>query len=212
MGSPTSSSSTPRQGLPHPALLFLVYFCWCFVGGFVWLHWSVFQIVCFCAFGLAQDKNAGPVIMDYGKVFAVDNPDYEVDKTKEFWVVFDIMESPDDLSSLNKSIETAARFLNMHAQHGVPRENMKVALVVHSKASKDLCTNQAYQQRYGVDNPNTKLITQLLDAGAAFVFCGQSSKSRDIPIEDTIEGVQLSLSAMTALIQLQNDGYRLIKF
>ena len=162
--------------------------------------------------GFAQDKKAGPVIMDYGKVWAVDNPGFQVDKTAELKAVFDIMESPDDVSTLNRSIETAARFLNMHAQHGVPQENMNIALVVHSKASKDLCTNEAYQQRFGVANPNAEMITQLLDAGAEFIFCGQSSKSRDIPLEDTIDGVQLSLSAMTALIQLQNDGYRLIKF
>ncbi len=162
--------------------------------------------------GFAQDKKAGPVILDYGKVWSVDNPDFQVNKTAELKVVFDIMESPDDVTALNRSIETAARFLNMHAQHGVPLERMKVALVVHSKASKDLCADETYQQHYGVANPNAEMIAQLLDAGAEFIFCGQSSISRDLPIEDTIDGVQLSLSAMTALIQLQNDGYRLIKF
>ena len=122
------------------------------------------------------------------------------------------MNSPEDLTQLNASIETAARFLNMHAQSGVSKENMRVALVVHNKASKDIITNEAYQKRYGVDNPNAEMVSQLMDAGVDFIFCGQSSVSRNFPIEETIEGVQLSLSAMTALIQLQNKGYRLIKF
>jgi len=52
----------------------------------------------------------------------------------------------------------------------------------------------------------------LIDAGGEIIFCGQSSKSRGFPKEDLIEGVQMSLSAMTALIHLQDDNYRLIKF
>ncbi len=160
----------------------------------------------------AQEKKAGPIIADYGKVWQIEGQDYKIESDTELKVVFDIMNSPEDTSALNRSIETAARFLNMHAQNGVSKENMKVALVVHNKASKDIITNEAYKKRYGTDNPNAEMVQQLMDAGTDFIFCGQSSLSRDFPIEETISGVQLSLSAMTALIQLQNDGYRLIKF
>lgn len=160
----------------------------------------------------AQEKNAGPIIRDYGKVWQIENQDYPLDKNGTFKVVFDIMNSPEDFSQRNASIETAARFLNMHGQNGVTKSQMKVALVVHNKASKDIITNTAYKERYGIENPNADMVQQLLDAGVEFIFCGQSSISRDFPIEETIDGVQLSLSAMTALIQLQNQGYRLIKF
>jgi intracellular sulfur oxidation DsrE/DsrF family protein len=160
----------------------------------------------------AQEKKAGPIITDYGKVWDIKNQDYKIKENTQLKAVFDIMNSPEDPSSLNRSIETAARFLNMHAQSGVPASNLKVALVVHNKASKDISSNEAYKKRYGVDNPNAEMVQQLLDAGVEFIFCGQSSLSRNFPMEETIPGVQLSLSAMTALIQLQNDGYRLIKF
>ena len=160
----------------------------------------------------AQSKSAGPIIEPFGAVSKINNPDYTTDTSATFKVVFDIMDSPDDLSALNAKIETAARFLNMHAQSGVPKENMKVALVVHNKASKDIITNAAYQQRFGTDNPNAKMIKALLDAEVAIIFCGQSSVSRNFPMDDVQPGVQLALSAMTALIQLQNEGYRLIKF
>ncbi len=159
-----------------------------------------------------QEKKTGPIIKDFGKVWAVENTDYQIQADTEFKVVFDIMNTPEELGQRNASIETAARFLNMHAQNGVAKENMKVALVIHNKASKDISTNEAYKDRYGVANPNSEMIVQLMDAGVEFIFCGQSSISRNFPIEETISGVQLSLSAMTALIQLQNDGYRLIKF
>ncbi|MDT0539853.1 DsrE family protein [Croceitalea sp. P059] len=163
-------------------------------------------------FLFSQEKKMGPIIKDYGKVWSIKNLDYQVKLDSEFKVVFDIMNSPKDVNQRNASIETAARFLNMHGQSGVSKENMKVALVVHNKASKDIITNEAYKARYGTDNPNAEMVQQLIEAGVEFVFCGQSSLSRNFPIEETVPGVQLSLSAMTALIQLQNDGYRLIKF
>lgn len=160
----------------------------------------------------AQTKESGPVIQSYGKVWKIENTDYKVDTSKEYKAVFDIMNSPESPETLNRSIETAARFLNMHAQSGIPAAQLKVALVIHNKASKDVITNAAYQKLYGIDNPNQKLIQELLDAGGQIIFCGQSSKSRGFPKEELIHGVQLSISAMTALIQLQNENYRLIKF
>lgn len=160
----------------------------------------------------AQEKNSGPILKDYGKVWSVQNPDFNTQKNTVYKVVFDIMNSPDSPKELNRSIETAARFLNMHAQAGVPPENLKVAMVVHNKASKDLLDSKFYETKYSVANPNQQLIEGLLKANVSIIFCGQSSLSREIPIAETIEGTQLALSAMTALVLLQNEGYRLIKF
>ncbi len=161
---------------------------------------------------VAQTKQTGPVISDYGAVWAIDEPDYRTRLDEPLKVVFDIMDSPEDPGQINARIETAARFLNMHAQSGVPAANLHVALVVHNKASKDIIHGTAYKEQFGIENPNEPLVKQLIEAGVQIVFCGQSSLSRGFPREETIEGIQLGLSAMTALIQLQNDGYRLIKF
>lgn len=160
----------------------------------------------------AQTKKSGPIITGFGEVWEINDPDYKIDNTLELKAVFDIMNSPESHDTLNASIETAARFLNMHAQSGVPAEQLKIALVVHNKASKDIITNKAYQKRFGTNNPNHDLVKALLDAGGQVIFCGQSSLSRDFPREELIDGVQMSLSAMTALIQLQHEDYRLIKF
>ncbi len=159
-----------------------------------------------------EERKSGPIIKDFGKVWEVNDPDFKLEKNGELKVVFDIMYSPDSHKELNRTIETAARFLNMHAQNGMASDQLKVALVVHHSASKDIMSNVAYRQLYGVDNPNFELIKSLLEADTQIIFCGQSSKSRKIPKDDLIENVQLALSAMTALIQLQNAGYSLIKF
>lgn len=175
---------------------------------FIWILFSfVFSI------GIAQEeKKAGPIITNYGKVWPIENPDYKTNLETEFKAVFDIMDSPESLEDINKTIETAVRFLNMHAQSGVPKEQLKVTLVVHNKASKDIIHNEAYRSRYGVDNPNYEMVKALMDAGTEIIFCGQSSKSQNFPKEDLIQGCKISLSAMTTLIQFQSEGYQLIKF
>lgn len=160
----------------------------------------------------AQEKKTGPIIENYGKVWAIENPGFETNTLAEFKVVFDIMDSPESHSEINRTIETAARFLNMHAQSGVPASQLKVTLVVHNKASKDIIHNDAYKTRYGTVNPNFDMVKELMEAGVEVILCGQSSKSRDYPKEDLIPGTKIALSAMTALIQLQGEDYQLIKF
>ncbi len=168
--------------------------------------------IIFQATVFAQTKSTGPIIKDYGKVWKVDQPDFKVDTSKTFKVVFDVANSPEGHDTTNAYIETAARFLNMHAQSGVPAKQLKVALVLHGKAIKDIISNEAYKKRYGSNNPNKGLIEDLLQVGAQVIVCGQSAASRGLSRDEFIDGVQLSLSAMTALIQLQDENYRLIKF
>ena len=172
----------------------------------------IFSLLCSLAIVSAQEKKAGPVIQSAGAVWAIENEDFLTETDKIYKAVFDIMDSPESAEQLNPSIETVARYLNMHAQQGVPKTNIKAVMVVHNKASKDLLMDVHYESRYGTLNPNTDLINELMDSGVTIIFCGQSSIARDIPREQTIKGVQLALSAMTALISLQDEGYRLIKF
>ncbi len=167
----------------------------------------------FClALGYSQEKAKGPVINGFGEAWDIPEATYRADTSGTFRAVIDVMNSPEDKTQVNPWMETAARFLNMHARAGVPVEQLKVALVVHNKASTDLLDNAHYEARFGVPNPNAALLRELMEAGAEVIFCGQSSRARKVPIENTLAGVKLSLSAMTALIQLQDAGYRLIKF
>lgn len=174
-------------------------------------YFSLFLLILFSLPCISQEKKAGPIIEKYGEVWTIENPDFKTDTSQEFKVVFDVMDSPSSHDEINKKLETAARFLNMHAQSGVPKSQLKVALIVHNQASKDIAHDEAYRKRFSVSNPNSGLIKALLDADVEIIYCGQSSFSRDFPKEDLIPGVKMALSAMTASIQLQNEGYRLIK-
>ncbi len=159
-----------------------------------------------------QTTKAGPIIKNFGKVFSVKNADYKVDASQNFHVVFDVAKSPEKKNVMNKWIETAARFLNLHAQNGIPVEKMKVAIVLHGRSVKDVLNNKAYQKKHGILNPNLALNKALLGADVQIILCGQSATYQGIKKEELIPGVKLSISAMTSLVQLQNKNYRLINF
>lgn len=161
---------------------------------------------------LTAQPSKGPIIHQYGAVHRVENPDLPIDATQIYKAVFDISSTPDDPAQLNPQLNTLARFLNMHAQAGIPAENLKVACAIHNVASKDALSHEAYRQRYGIDNPNLPLLEALEKAGARIYICGQSIHSRKIDRSELATPVKLGLSAMTVLISMQNEGYRLISF
>jgi intracellular sulfur oxidation DsrE/DsrF family protein len=109
---------------------------------------------------------------------------------------------------LNVTLNSVARYLNMHAQAGVLANQVHAAVVVHGSAGWEVLDHAAYRDRHGTDNPNAELIHELIDAGVEVVLCGQTAASRGIPRDGLIDGVEVALSAMTAFLVLQEDGFR----
>lgn len=162
----------------------------------------------FSADAAAQQRTqAGPIIHSAGAVFGV-SPDMATPIDRDYRVAFEIAGPASSPDRMNASINTVARFLNMHAQAGVPTERLSGAIVAHGAASFELLDNEAYRARFGVDNPNAELLKELIASGQPVVLCGQSAASRGVPTDGLIPGVQVALSAMTAFMLLQDEGYR----
>jgi len=159
----------------------------------------------------APARQAGPVIEKFGAVFDVPNPGLLPPKDQDLKLRFDVNQGPEP-GELNAGFDTVARFLNMHARAGVPRERLKVALVIHGTAGKDTLTNEAYRKRYSKDNPNIALLDALKAAGVRVYLCGQTSVSRNLPRAEVTPAATIALSAMTAHLVLQNEGYALNPF
>ena len=159
-----------------------------------------------------NERSEGKIIRGYGPTFKIADPDIKTEIDSVFKVIFDVSQSSEDKSQMNKQIETAARFLNMHSIAGMKADQLKVAITIHGAAWQDILKNKAYKKLHGVNNPNSKLIEMLSEAGADVILCGQTAAFRRIKKEDIIPDVKIALSAMTALLQYQNNGYTFIKF
>ncbi|GGB71376.1 DsrE family protein [Blastomonas aquatica] len=155
--------------------------------------------------------HAGTVISDFGPVAMVEGHEpLPADAT--FSVAFDVGEAAKP-GAINRTLESAARFINMHAEAGVPREAVRVAVVVHGPASFDLTNAAAYNQKHGgASNANLAAIAALIENGAEIHLCGQSAAGQGITRADLAPGVKMSLSAMTAHALLQQRGYTLNPF
>ncbi|MCV6629779.1 MAG: DsrE family protein [Flavobacteriaceae bacterium] len=160
---------------------------------------------------LAQ-KSDGPMVKGYGAVHDIPNQDFRLDTGQSYKLVLEVGRGFEDKAKTNKLFETAARFLNMHARNGFSPNQLKVALVIHGTATKDVLQNQYYKELFGVNNPNAGLFEALDKVGVDIYLCGQSSISRGVPKEKALPQVKMALSAMSVLIQLQNEGYRAIYF
>ncbi|MBO6766990.1 MAG: DsrE family protein [Erythrobacter sp.] len=162
----------------------------------------------------AQDMSAfetGPVFEDFGPHAPVEGVG-KLTAGTAFKHSFDVSEAASE-GKANRHIESAARFINMHAAAGVDPDDIQVAVVVHGGASIDLLGQAAWeaQGKSGV-NANHALVRALLDEGVRVILCGQSAAAHGIAQADLIPGVEMALSAMTAHALLQQRGYTVNPF
>jgi intracellular sulfur oxidation DsrE/DsrF family protein len=158
----------------------------------------------------AESFIKGPVFTDYGPVFKVADRDIPLKKNLNYKVIFDISKTSEDPEKYNRQLENVARYINMHALNGVALKDMDIAVVLHGKASRNVLTHEAFEERYVTENPSIDLIEQLSAKGVKFYLCGQSAYFSGIEKQELIKPVKLALSAMTMLTQLQDEGYHLL--
>lgn len=158
-----------------------------------------------------QTEVALPV-KDYGKVynvpFAVDKPDPNM----HYKIVFEVSGEPFDSSHIYPPLEFAARMYNLHVFGGVPQKNMDVVLVIGGFGIPAVMNNEAYKKRYGIDNPNLKLLQQLKDAGIKLNGCAQATLKSLIDPSEVIPEVNVIFSRFTTVSMYQMKGYGYFKF
>jgi intracellular sulfur oxidation DsrE/DsrF family protein len=156
----------------------------------------------------AQVQPSGPLIQSGGPSLEVADANFPIPPGHVFRVMWEINALPDS-SVVSPQITTIARFYNLHARHGVPKANLFGAAVVHGTGWRALLTDEAYQRRFGRPNPSKALVEELIANGARFAVCGQTAGSMGVGREELLPGVQLAISAMTALNVFYAEGYRL---
>lgn len=160
----------------------------------------------------AVQATYGPILADFGPVYFNGEVDFATPLDRDFRALFDVAQAADDPDVRSAAIESAARFLNMHAQAGVPRERLGAAVVLHGAAARYALDNDAYRERHQVDNPSLALLEALHAVGVRIVICGQTAAARGFAESELAAPVELALSAMTAVKVLQDEGYQIVAF
>lgn len=151
----------------------------------------------------------GSLIPEFGNVANVETT---VELPDTLRLSFDTATEADP-GQLNRTLTSAARFLNMHADAGMAPEAINLAVVIHGSAVRDVANADVYGTAHdGAENANDALIAALVAQGVRIFVCGQSAAYYDVETADLQPGVDMALSAMTAHAMLQAEGYAINPF
>lgn len=153
-----------------------------------------------------------PVIKSAGTVHDIPYATVVPDLSLLYNIVIDITSGPDNPGQMNPSLERVARLINLHVVGGVPLENLHIVLAVHSASAVAVINNEAYQNRFKIDNPNLNLIAELKQAGVKIAACGQTLIMRGIDPMQLAPGVEVATSMITTFTTYQLKGYASMKF
>ena len=169
-------------------------------------------LLLFCAVtGLAQTPQ-NPVIKSTGTIHDIPLATVKPDPALDYNIVIDVATGPDKPDQVNPSLDNVARLINLHVVGGVPLEKLHVVLAVHNVSAFAMMSNEAYQKRFKLDNPNLRLLEELRGAGVRVTVCGQSLIKREIDAAQLAPGFELATSMLTTVTTYQLKGYAVLKF
>ncbi|MDZ7878635.1 MAG: DsrE family protein [Saprospiraceae bacterium] len=148
-----------------------------------------------------------PTIKKGGSMYAVPEAVSVGEWTQPYKIVMEVMNGVEKKDSLNPSLDRIARLYNLYRHSGVPKENIDISVMIHFTATPIIFTDEVYQKKFGVQNPNTALIDELAANGVKFYVCGQSIYKRKVENEPRNPNIKVVLSAMYGISILQMKGY-----
>jgi intracellular sulfur oxidation DsrE/DsrF family protein len=146
-----------------------------------------------------------PIIAGYGGVVPLSEAAQQPRPNSRIVVDLTAAGEPDKLLP---AIEKVARYVNLYAGNETATPSAQIAVVLHGDATLAALNADAYRVRFGTENnPNLDCLHRLHEAGVELYVCGQSLIAKGARPEDTAVFVDVALSAVTSLVNLQADGY-----
>lgn len=167
---------------------------------------SMFILMLMLSSSLAAQEAKFPIVKGFGGIYEIVDA-VNPDPSLEYNIVIDLKTLQRDKESLNPGLNNVARMMNLHGLGGVKSENLSVAVIIHGGATDVVLDNDAYQQRYELDNPNLELIAALKSAGAEIYVCGQSLLSRKYARESVNPEIKVGLSMLTTFTTYMHNGF-----
>jgi intracellular sulfur oxidation DsrE/DsrF family protein len=153
-----------------------------------------------------------PVIKSFGGIFEVPYAAERPDPSMNYNIVIEVEKESEKPDTISWALHNVARLVNLHVMGGVPASKINIVLAIHGPATYTTMTNDAYKEKYKVDNPNLKLYDELQKAGVKMFVCGQSLINRKVDRTRLVPQVQIATSMLTTLTTYQLKGYAYLKF
>ncbi|PKH21762.1 sulfur reduction protein DsrE [Enterobacterales bacterium CwR94] len=148
-----------------------------------------------------------PAIEGFGKIHYAEQMQYRPDPAQTYKVVFQIQNSKEAKSDVNKELDKVARTVNLYAASGVPLEQLQFVVAISASATPVVLNNTHYRRNFGVDNPNLALIDKLREAGVVVTVCDQAVAGHQYAFDWVDKRVVHALSSLTTITTLEHQGY-----
>lgn len=152
------------------------------------------------------------VIPEADGYVSIPNAAVPPDKKRTYRAIYDATRFPKEPTQLVPALNMAGSELNAFDATGVPLRNAKFAVVFHGPAINGILDDAHYKTKFGVANPNLKVLSELKRAGVEIFVCGQNLVSENIDPKVISPDVTVASEALIVLMAYQNDGYALMSF
>jgi intracellular sulfur oxidation DsrE/DsrF family protein len=153
-----------------------------------------------------------PIVKEYGGIYEIADATEKPDPSLEYKIIVDLTSAAEDNKAISRWVDNVARMMNLHGLAGVPKEKLKVKVIIHGGGVFTLLNDENYKKRFEVDNPNIKVFEALKASGADIMVCGQSLIARNLKTSDLWPGVRIAHSALTTITTYVPQGYIQLKF
>lgn len=150
-----------------------------------------------------------PVIKSEGAIHPLPDAVFQPKRNVTYKALFSVTKGEKDPKKVNGGLAHVARAVNVFASAHVPLKHLKFVVIIHGKAVPAVLDNAHYKEKFGVDNPNLKLISELRAAGVRLAVCGQAVAGYKYKYSWVNPDIKVALSALSTLIVLQHEGYAL---
>ena len=109
---------------------------------------------------------------------------------------------------LNPALKKVVKYVTIYEGAGKNPADVSISVVLHGDATLVALNDDAYAKQFGTtDNPNFDCLHELHEAGVEILVCGQSLIGKGAKPEDVVVFADTAVSALTAIVNLQADGY-----
>jgi intracellular sulfur oxidation DsrE/DsrF family protein len=155
---------------------------------------------------------ASPVIPEADGYVAIPHVAKAPDKKRVYRAVFDATQGAEKPDQLLLALNMAGSELNALGAAGVPLTNAKFVVVFHGAALDGILDEVHYKAKFGVSNPNLKVLAAMKKAGVELFVCGQNLAYAKVDPATISPDVTVASDALLVSMEYQNAGYALMSF
>jgi intracellular sulfur oxidation DsrE/DsrF family protein len=166
----------------------------------------------FCSLTSSAQGNSSPAIPEADGYIIIKNAKLAPDKNRRYRAIYDATKAAKESSQIVPAINAAGSILNDLAVCKIPLTNAKFVIVFHGAAINAILDDAHYKEKFGVSNPNLKVLSELKKAGVTLFVCGQNLLAENIDPKIISPDVSVASDALIVLMTYQDDGYALMSF